>query len=184
VTRRLLNLLTVASLVLFVAAMAVWADANFVRRKLIWVGGEACGYVTSDVGNLFFAHGSGRFDGRGWNYTEFAVPASRRTLGRNFGGFRSARLGRPTDVWSARSVPFWSLTALTAILPGYRLAARHRAMVRSQQTDSTLCLACGYDLRATPDRCPECGAEATRSAPAKSERQDAKDAKGGREEIR
>jgi hypothetical protein len=56
-------------------------------------------------------------------------------------------------------VPFW-LIALTFSLPGvvqwviwgWR-RARHRARSRSG-----ICTACGYDLQATPDRCPECGA--------------------------
>jgi hypothetical protein len=42
----------------------------------------------------------------------------------------------------------WLLHALVT-LPG-KLLAGHRAMAGR-------CRRCGYDLRATPDRCPECG---------------------------
>jgi hypothetical protein len=52
-------------------------------------------------------------------------------------------------------VPLWAPIVLTGALPLlwirrtlYRRAARRRG----------LCPQCGYDLRATPERCPECGA--------------------------
>ena len=54
--------------------------------------------------------------------------------------------------WNA---PFWSLLLLCAGMPAVRLGlARRRRRVRSRGH----CAVCGYDLRATPRRCPECGA--------------------------
>ena len=46
--------------------------------------------------------------------------------------------------------PVWPL-ALFSLLPVYRIA---RSLRRRQ---AGRCRCCGYDLRATPNRCPECG---------------------------
>ena len=56
-------------------------------------------------------------------------------------------------------IPYWLLLAATAVLPFARVVARLR---RSKRASLNLCPTCGYDLRATPDRCPECGTIPTR----------------------
>jgi hypothetical protein len=61
-------------------------------------------------------------------------------------------------LWASAHLPFWVLAAVTGIAPTIRLC---RSMLRRRRTSAGLCSACGYDLRATPDRCPECGATPT-----------------------
>jgi hypothetical protein len=60
-------------------------------------------------------------------------------------------------VWT--DVRLWRLAAATAALPliggTRRLVRRIRA---GRRRTAGLCRHCGYDLRATSDRCPECGA--------------------------
>jgi len=53
------------------------------------------------------------------------------------------------------SIPYWFLVVMSCTLPWLWIAD-----VRAKTRHSRLCIChdCGYDLRATPDRCPECGA--------------------------
>jgi hypothetical protein len=74
----------------------------------------------------------------------------RPMAGTGFAGFRTYH-GSQVRFWM---VPYWFIVGATAVWPILRLLQARRAQRRSF---SGLCPQCGYDLRATPDRCPECG---------------------------
>jgi hypothetical protein len=55
-------------------------------------------------------------------------------------------------------LPHWSLVSAFAVLPAIFAFRQVRAVRRRRRRSRLgLCPACGYDLRATPERCPECG---------------------------
>jgi hypothetical protein len=51
-------------------------------------------------------------------------------------------------------IPYWFVMAITALLPAAIAIGKWN---RSRAVIAGRCPTCGYDLRATPRRCPECG---------------------------
>lgn len=52
-------------------------------------------------------------------------------------------------------IPDWYLICASLVLPAI---ASYRALRYWRRSRGGKCISCGYDLRATPERCPECGA--------------------------
>lgn len=88
----------------------------------------------------------GGFAGFGWQTT----PVSLRAFARR----GVIPRGNSSPLYKRVVVPMWALAALFAVAPGAR-AVKVLCLRRHRRAGH--CLACGYDLRATPDRCPECG---------------------------
>jgi hypothetical protein len=149
-TRRLLNLLTLLSLLLCVAVLALWPCSYFaIDAVAFWPSpAQRRAYgLLSQQGSFCFlsvAEGSG---GRpfAWRHDR---TRQRSALVGGVGGF----VFKPDPTLLVIGMPHWMLGLLLAIPPALWLRRRgtHRPI-------PGLCPACGYDLRATPDRCPECG---------------------------
>jgi len=81
--------------------------------------------------------------------------------GRPLGSSGIKGKSQPGHGWSA-TIPFWPVFVLAALSPMvWLLQWWSSRRVRFERVSQGKCSTCGYDLRATPERCPECGTIAT-----------------------
>jgi len=60
----------------------------------------------------------------------------------------------------ALAIGWWLIVLASALVPvywGYSAVVWWRRISKEDRKSAKRCLVCGYDIRATPGRCPECG---------------------------
>jgi hypothetical protein len=175
---RLFTILAAVSLLLFIGAAAFWvrsiwiddADAVFYNSDLIPEAGgyritqlevywqEKCLKVWVCRSHLPESQSSHGFGSVGWAWDTVHVGNVPR-LGfdaawkRNYVNAESGTTS--SSIFLA--LPNWLLLLLTAGLPAWWLRQARGRHLRKRRMKLGLCLACGYDLRASKERCPECG---------------------------
>jgi hypothetical protein len=159
VTRRLVTLAAVASLLLCAATVVLWVRSYWKWEHIKASGGDDEIVLRSAEGILSLTHyhepslftRARRLDWQDEYKTRYDLGYRVRALW----CFAAEHAQDGTD-WKWRlSSPHWFLALSFAILPALLLLPATRSR---RSRGASLCPACGYDLRATPARCPECGA--------------------------
>jgi hypothetical protein len=173
VKRRLFNLLAALSLLLCAATGVMWMRSYWRAECFMktWVAKddevwkwliESCNGVVC-FGHLHALHVFGYSEGSESSYwcstpnpdeSAYPIAEPRDEQFRVFGiELLINSRGSPIHITS----PYWVFLVATGLLPAAWLFVRRRVNSRAL---SGLCADCGYDLRATPEQCPECGAVA------------------------
>jgi hypothetical protein len=170
IRRRTFTALSVLSLLLCLATPALWVRSYRIGDAVGWPGETLA--ATSE-GRLYFSFIAERFANenpwRSVTVWQWSDRTGRRPVPRfEFAGFAYTTIGTPA-VSTSFAVPMWFLVLLFAIAPAVWI----RRLLRSRRRRRAgHCPVCGYDLRATPERCPECGTErvlATDGAPIRTD---------------
>jgi hypothetical protein len=115
-----------------------------------WVGRHTT-FWAADLAKFFYSRGPFRWQLAGFAYGANPIPS-----------------GRPGVTLTAHlyQVPHAFPATVFAATPALWLRAALKRHTRTTRRARGLCPACGYDLRATPTHCPECGTSAPDANPA------------------
>lgn len=141
------NAVSLLSLLLCLALLGLWVRSGW-RSDTVWYAGERSTVsVNSETGRILFVWAKGPSPPLGFDgyFARHRSPLWHHV--KHLFVFRAFESGNQT--WAAQA-PHWA-AALAAAAPALWLR-RHDPRRRPGH-----CTACGYDLRATPQQCPECG---------------------------
>jgi hypothetical protein len=143
----------------------IYLNRTFIANRKSWQFSRVSNVVDPHMGNDA-THFIGVSDLRLFSSPQkpFSAPSS-SLLGFAFAredvSLPTSLYGQPTRRigWSML-IPNWAVLLTFSLLPAAwfyrRWMPRHR---RAHRIKHGLCITCGYDLRGSPARCPECGAE-------------------------
>ena len=186
---RLLSTLTCVALWAFcVFALAAWVRSHHADDQLTWRRLRTDGELLHEAGgSVRSAAGGVRLAVRWGTHLDYGAEANRRRFGEAGWSLRTERAAAypaaedpsahraaagfgvesgeypwrwPGELrvrWLALTVPYWFVALVLVPVPFVWLL-RSRRSARDGRRGR--CAACGYDLRASPERCPECGATA------------------------
>ena len=166
--RRLFTLTSVLSLLLSVATAVLWArTASFTGMWCASWGASVFATANSYQGNMTLGLATYRMSPRErraivrrWQLQQLQAAAEAQNMRANgyepprvwFSTDFSARAAMHPDLGLRLTLPHWFVILF---LMGTSFACLR--VSRRWRVPQGLCLSCGYDLRATPTRCPECG---------------------------
>jgi hypothetical protein len=179
VARTLFTLLVPLSVLLCVLSCILWVRSYWRSDRVDWRTRGGSRYVWTAQGHLVVGFSVIDVSGepaknfgltyvndaplRPYNFFLYAYPDPTETqINWERGGFAWYQRRKVRESLSVIAIaPFWSVAVATALLPGMWMIGRWGGARRRRRG---LCLACGYDLRASPERCPECGVRADASS--------------------
>ena len=153
IRRRLFTALSVLSLLLCVATLALWVRSYRIGDAVGWPGETL---AATYEGKLHFSFIDKKIANENpWNTVtvwQWSDRTGRRPVPRfAFAGFAYTTIGTPA-LSTDYAVPMWFVALLFAVAPAVWIRR-----LLSPRSRAGHCPHCGYDLRATPERCPECG---------------------------
>ena len=165
-SRRLLAAIAALSLLTCIAVTVLWVRsyrAVDVMLRPSHFGDRVC--ITSEMGMLVFeAENAQRSTPKpGWVYFENSLPRRWHEPRGWFGfdaytGTNRHYMFLPQTKYHGVTLPHWFVAITLLLWPACWLVSERKRSLRAQRLAHGLCLECGYDLRASLGRCPECGA--------------------------